>query len=1062
MTNITDENPTVTRTELEKILSNCKSNKKFPPGYLTSNKARGKKILILVKKLELEWSEIEKLLGRRQKTIQSTCKELGIKELNKQPQDDQTRPKKQKKMDSLGNPFNVFVQNLISDLTLRNKGLDYTYGIVQTKFLDDASKKNLPFNKKHFQDILSNMIWTKKVDDHLVDVIENPDLNIKKDFHGTFPRIPSSMLNARIRWHKGESRTKPQTGKTHPGFGRVRTPEHFGNLKNVFLPKVSFTKPFIIKTNNKKRLPSMEFINGVNLGVRYSGDIIKNVARQALEDAEKKGVDAIIITNMINLETKKSGGPRKVKRAMVFGDNINLDNIKNKDYAQIVKEIQNGLRTNQVIHHTTEEYLDNILAGWSKIWLKPTRSTPEYTGNSYVVLGINEEDLIDSITYWEIAYMVKRRQIKLQGKLGMFKTALHQAEKDLSNAQVTGANKETIERMQGNLLGIENKINSIIEQLSVEIISTVISDEFRKYERFAKALVIKKIEEAMPGVMVIGKNDTHIQFNENETTKTLIHIPENDNVTADLLSQFTMSSGPIICQGKLAPNVVICHPYALQYKMTQRENDTNGNRGNTKVYVAPIAINGEYIGKVLRERIRNTHPLMKVIRNHTFEPGVLRLVYLEDNTYSDLIKIQALGASQKYDGRKGLKSVPQLYRQGPQYIYIMVGTDPHWGGRSKEFLFCKETSKTYGMAEAVIHMFRHSGLCRGNKLPIHMYVANDDGVQAQNVDYRNMLHPKQRPLIMTLDECRNTINTARKTKSPREIRKLYENQVRNLILDLQYRGSDNIMEQMEQLMDLHIKQNIDFFSALLTRGQEAGLRVKGVGEFGDKIIFDGYDKRNLGFIMNPEGNHVIKTTRGEILEGPIYANRMRDLIGQLSKWQGKKGIDFLKKAVVAASYNSAGMAWGTLQKWTVPVNGEASKPDGYEYAMDLRASPTRMSGWGDPLAGSVKNDGSRGNYSRIFNNRFKIVSVGDKHFFAETSTSYAHYTMGGSGTSTDGYGERGFPPNNTGVHFLGIPVDGPHSGPILNRVFSYDYIRDIIENRTKPYPNWNEVLPNAV
>ena len=68
--------------------------------------------------------------------------------------------------------------------------------------------------------------------------------------------------------------------------------------------------------------------------------------------------------------------------------------------------------------------------------------------------------------------------------------------------------------------------------------------------------------------------------------------------------------------------------------------------------------------------------------------------------------------------------------------------------------------------------------------------------------------------------------------------------------------------------------------------------------------------------------------------------------------------------------------------------------------------------------------------------------------------------MCAAGTHTDPYGERGFPPNNTGVSFVGLPVGGPTAGPILLRTLRVEHVRDYFRKNLKI--DWDVFLPNPV
>lgn len=68
---------------------------------------------------------------------------------------------------------------------------------------------------------------------------------------------------------------------------------------------------------------------------------------------------------------------------------------------------------------------------------------------------------------------------------------------------------------------------------------------------------------------------------------------------------------------------------------------------------------------------------------------------------------------------------------------------------------------------------------------------------------------------------------------------------------------------------------------------------------------------------------------------------------------------------------------------------------------------------------AVVNDIQRGNYARFLDQKLKVTAIGDKHFFSFARVPWVFYLMGPASTETDVYGERGFPPNNTGVVFFG-------------------------------------------
>jgi len=321
-----------------------------------------------------------------------------------------------------------------------------------------------------------------------------------------------------------------------------------------------------------------------------------------------------------------------------------------------------------------------------------------------------------------------------------------------------------------------------------------------------------------------------------------------------------------------------------------------------------------------------------------------------------------------------------VYQRGPKNLWLMCCSDQHWGGRSKEFVWDETRKVRLSMAEAVFEMMRREGLCKNTDMPIHVLCSPDDPTQAQNVKYRTEPHPQQIPYHLIEKITGNLLFQAKNAKTKKGIFEAAEKIRRLSLVQFEKRGSDFVFEQLMQMMERHIEPNLDVFSAILRRAQAADLLIEGVGEM-VAAEYGGYDSRNIGFINLGTGNHFSRTMDSEMIEGPLYAQRLRDLLCGMDEWKNKK----------------------------LPV----------------------------------------------------IKIFGDKHFFGGVSTSYAVYHMSPAAVYTDAYGERGFPPNNTGVSFLGVPVDGPDSGPIFWRTLPFDVIKDFMEENPRSF-DWAEFLPNPV
>lgn len=898
-------------------------------------------------------------------------------------------------------------------------------------------------NKKSFSRRISRIVWGKKEIDRALQEIVRETAFMRadpvKEFQRVHPYIPAKMVASRAKWHRGlvSGISRRLMGKNLPGIGRIDLSAAMPEFK---MPKTSFDKPFEIKTPNPENF-SLMYLNGADFGIKYGADIKGNIARRALSDAEERKDSAVILTNIICLDLKKAGGPAKASRAQIYGDNIKPELIQDENYRKIVERILNESPMNELIYRTPEELLNDILGGWNKVCLEPNKK-PSYGGPIYVVFGLNEKALITAVTYWEIRWWTLKEQEELRGQLAIVRSVRKAAKKRLKEFEEEGLFREAKKEYKA-IQKLNKEFDSLMYQLARTTISDVANREFQRFFDYARGVVVQKIETAIPNSTVIGQGTNFIKIG-GKTGE--VNIPSHMRVTESLLHDYAVSYGPKVLREKLADFTVICHPWAIQHRVTARESDRDGKRRSMNVFVAPTAVDEYFLRGELDSSYIKDHPLIKAIHNETFKAGVLRLRCANGLINAEEISINALESFKNYPILRKSPSNGSVYRRGPKYIYIMCCSDPHYGGRAREYITDKKRSIRVGVAEATFELMRRAGLCDGEKMPVHIFVIPDDPTQGQNVEYKNRPHPHQMPywliekmtgeFLLEAEQAKNKEGVLAAAKKIREL-SLYQ---------IEKRGSDYLLEQMMQMMERHIEPNLDVFSAILRRAQKANLVVKGVGEI---ILpeYGGYDSRNMGVLNVGSGNHFSKTIDFALLEGPLYAQKLRDLLAGLREWSKSK--DLLKKLVVSPVYGSSSMGWGIIS-----VKGK------HEYSFEMRSAPTNMQGWGDVLRGHVRTDVQRGNYSRIFNHRLPVIKIfGDKHFFGGASTSYAVYHLAPAAVHTDEYGEMGFPPNNTGVSFIGVPADGPDSGPIIWRFLPFDAIKSFIEENPRPF-DWSDFLPN--
>jgi hypothetical protein len=877
---------------------------------------------------------------------------------------------------------------------LKTKGIDGLFRVIRKEFNSGVNGLTL----KSFQRHALSIIWNKEVSEALRQIVGN-DLPLKK-FLKLYPYIPEKMVNSRAKSLTGLSAT------VHPvtfmrGLGRIG--DLAGMDDDYKLPKGTYSNPFVVQMGGGDRY--IRIINGVNLGLSHKRLIEDNPVRRALADANLRGVKAVFIVNPVDIEVRKASGGLRILRAMASGLNLNVALLEESYRKELRNRDPHDPRPS---YETVAERFMNALSGYWKITHKPDgkeKESPEYTGMVYIVLGYKEEEIIASAADWELSYWMRVEQNQIQAEIRVLTTRRTQAQRFHDYQKV-------------------EKLNREIEQLSerkARVIASNISDgDKNRYRRKVLNFVVKELEKNIPNSKVIGLGSTVVKIGEELVE---IHVPRHLRITDTLLAEYTSGYPGRAVMKTVPETAVICHPHSLGYRMTDREIGVNDRRAEARMFVAPIANDGTFLREVLADSVRPSHQISRAVFNTQFNSGVLDLRFYEGgNISADAVPLSSLA----------YHSNPRTPKQpsGVKYIWIMVGTDPHYGSRMREEVWSEKAQKSLGMSDAAIQMFREAGLCQNGKLPIHMYTINDDPTQGNHFE----THKQPHSLQMSYQQIEKQLQTMS-----------HQAGVQMALKQLRVRGSDWLQEQVIQVLDRHIQPNIDFFSEILLRVNKSGLRIRGISDIHKESV----DTRDVGAINLGTGNHFESTVDRVMTEGFIYVYYLRALLYSRPEWKNK--TELVDKLVRFPLEGNQYFAWGTVK---------GPEKDNYEWALEFRADPPRMGSWADPLLGAVRNDNSRGDYGLFMTGRKTVKIYGDKHFLTAAKTDHIFYLMGAPGTSTDLYGHRGFPPNNSGVSFLGIPVDGPDSGPILVRSLHVEHIRRYFE---RPYKfDWESFLPNPV
>ena len=919
-------------------------------------------------------------------------------------------PKKQK--------FNVWkisgivsrIDELIRGQFLKTEGMDKLFSRIKSEFAGDLAVAAFKLDRQDFRKKVNEIIWSSKVLAEMKNAIRNR-FDPKKFYEG-ISYIPWEMFDAKWKRLRGKPAKGNKAHGTVQGILRLSNELAKFSGESMDFENGIFSNPFAIKTKNGNS--NLLFLNGVNLGIPYSGVIEENPALQAFENAQTHGDAAIILTNFINLTMKKASGPLIVHRALLSGLNISPETLDPK-YLEKAKRILKLKPHDEMVYQTTSEAFLDLMRGWAKI--VGTKKNPTFKGPIYIVLGFQEQEIIAAGAYWEAHLLNFRQQNFLQSQLRLVKSDLKKAAKN-----------------NGNESKLLERLNELNDEYARTRISYISQDDLKQYYFKTMRFFIKTIEDTIPNSKVIGVGTSYAKVDDRTIE---INIPGHNRPSEGLLSDYCSDFGPKVFGNRMPDTVVICHPYSPNFRMTAREADTDGRRKSVPIYVAPIAVDEIFIYKVLRNTVRRATELSKAM-NRQFRAGVLRLNKVNGVFEPDIWSIPALHNFHRKKTVQHGKASPSCGK----FIYTLYGTDTHYGSSSREILVHKD-GRHFGVVDGFIDKMRQDGLLTSCKIPIHKFVANDDWVQGhhfpaeqqpdrQKISYQNIekkVLAMSREIVLENDENKR----AQLMKKHQEF----------ILKQFEMRPDYWPQEQIVQVLERFIQPNIDFFDAVLARDVKIGLKAMGVSQF-QEVDSDTCD---AGLIVIGTGNHFFKSVEGQLTEGFLYARELTLLLSALPHWREK--VELLNRLVTAPLYGNILVGWGTLQLG-----------DGYVYSVNHRSSPTGTMDWNDPLRGVVNNDAQRGNVSRISNGRYIISDYGDKHFLGAIITPYGVYIMAPPSVHTDKFAEFkfGFPANNTGVAILGMPADGPDEGPILVRFLMYDVLKDIFENDKSI--DWSVFLPN--
>ncbi|MBI2122363.1 MAG: hypothetical protein HYT98_04560 [Candidatus Sungbacteria bacterium] len=983
-----------------------------------------------------------------------------------------------KSVEELDKKIDRRMTELIYENILKEAGAEGLRQRILIEFADEIAKIKFNLTPEYFGKKLGRILWVDEKGGALATLREFIEKGIVDKFTEYHRHIPLEMIQSKEREERGLTTVKhpaPFASNFVHGIGRIigdgdkDIPEE--EIRNFKLPEISFDKPLEIAFRDPRNF-KFGIMSGPQLGLLHTPRMEQNPIRRSFAYAERNKWEAFLLTGIFDLDMTKAAGPVKGLRSLYSGRNTNV-NVLDPGYQEVALGVINAIKANEftseIIYETAKEAAKNLLCGWWNVFIRPDK-TPEFSGKVLIVFGPKEFETVMAAAHAEIVFITGRKQGELRALAAAAARAMRRDEKEIRaidkkladlerdlTREEDPAVKEKLQKTYEDLRNTLTEDKKEIEELKAEFrrlkeqesrtrMTNVTPEDWQRFHKLALALISLLVQRAIPGSQVISLGDTFIKVGPEPKDKVHIVIPGHLQVTDALLSKFCDSYASLALSMKMAETVVICHPHAISYAVTAREVDAKGKREySPRVYVAPILVDGKFMREKTSQIVRGGgHPIRSVVNHPMFQGGLLEITATNGMVNASPVTIEALGFYETIARRKS----PTKYPTG-KYIWIMAATDQHWGGRAKEFLRNPRVGKSLGMAEAVFYLMHMSGYGDGDKLPpFHMFVVNDDPTQGHHFPAEKEPHRHEMQHYRFEKELHELRGQIKAEKNPRIRETLIDKMEAFSSRQVRVRGTDSYTRQIDAFVKCHIKPNIDIFSGMLLRSIKAGLRLRPVSEFEDYLEVP-YDTCDLGFDNNGTGNHGIKTTDGNLSEGWLFAEFKKSYLLARPQWAGQE--ELLDKYVKGPVFGNKFIAFGTVQ-----ASG------GYEYAFDLRNTPAANAvDWGNTVRQGARIALRRANYSRIFDEKFIVRMSGDKHFLGALLASFFLEFMAPAGTHTDAFGELGFPPNNTGIVFLGLPAEGPRSGPILIRPLLVHHLRDYIEEHPRSF-DWEAFLPNPL
>ena len=236
------------------------------------------------------------------------------------------------------------IQVLIaSGLLKKENGLEEIVKTINAEFGEQLKADGLKFSLFALKTRLNKLVWAKNIEGDLWRFHRN---NMMSEFRKMFSYIPEEMVIKREKELKGFTHSQSVT-EFKAGMGRLSVGNLPADASHYEFPHITYKEPFVVSNASEGQLP---VVNGALIGSKHT-DIERNTLRRALSDARKRNAVAVVLTNVMELWTKRTAGYLAVYRSEVDGIIPNPERFS-ASYRKTVQDILDGKITDEMIYMT--------------------------------------------------------------------------------------------------------------------------------------------------------------------------------------------------------------------------------------------------------------------------------------------------------------------------------------------------------------------------------------------------------------------------------------------------------------------------------------------------------------------------------------------------------------------------------------------------------------------------------------------------------------------------------------------------------------------------------------